>query len=124
MTLLNLKTVLDYVPSSTNKILYTTQKKYLIDNTINTIKIIDNYFGSIKKKYNLQKELIYPINYTESLEQIIINIELIGLMYKAILNSIDINPSDILSQLLEIYFKKIDVFIKYPSNWIRSKPAI
>ena len=31
MTLLNLKTVLDYVPSSTNKILYTTQKKYLID---------------------------------------------------------------------------------------------
>ena len=60
MTLLNLKTVLDYVPSSTNKILYTTQKKYLIDNTINTIKIMDNYFGSIKNKYNLQKELIDP----------------------------------------------------------------
>ena len=126
MTLLNLKTVLDYVPSSTNKILYTTQKKYLIDNTINTIKIMDNYFGSIKNKYNLQKELIDPINYTESLEQIIINIELIGLMYKAILNSIDVSPSDIikLSQLLEIYFKKIDVFIKYPSSWIGSKPAV
>ena len=126
MTLLNLKTVLDYLPSNTNKILYTTQKKYLIDNTINTIKIIDNYFGNIKNKYNLQKELIDPINYTESLEQIIINIELIGLMYKAILNSIDIPPIKIikLSQLLEIYFKKIDVFIKYPSSWIGSKPAI
>ena len=126
MTLLNLKRVLDYVPSNTNKILYTTQKKYLIDNTINTIKIIDNYFGSIKKKYNLQKELIYPINYTHSLEQIIINMELIGLMYKGVLNVIDINPSEIikLSQLLDIYFKKIDVFIKYPSNWIGLKQAV
>ena len=47
-------------------------------------------------------------------------------MYKAILNSIDVSPSDIikLSQLLEIYFKKIDVFIKYPSSWIGSKPAV
>lgn len=124
--LINLKTVLDYVPSNNNIILYRNQKDYLINNITNTIKIIDKYIDSIKNKYNLQKILSYPIKYTNSLEQIIINIELIEIMYKFILNNVDINSSDIikLSQLLDIYLKKIDIFIKHPSSWIGSEPAI
>ena len=124
--LINLKTVLDYVPSNNNIILYRNQKDYLINNITNTIKIIDKYIDSIKNKYNLQKVLSYPIKYTNSLEQIIINIELIEIMYKFILNNVDINSSDIikLSQLLDIYLKKIDIFIKYPSSWIGSKSAV
>jgi len=124
--LINLKTVLDYVPSNNNIILYRNQKDYLINNITNTIKIIDNYIDSIKNKYNLQQVLSYPIKNTYSLEQNIINIELIELMYKFILNSVDIIPIDIikLSQLLDLYLKKIDVFIKYPSSWVGSEPAI
>lgn len=124
--LINLKTVLDYVPSNNNIILYRNQKDYLINNITNTIKIIDNYIDSIKNKYNLQQVLSYPIKNTYSLEQNIINIELIELMYKFILNSVDIIPIDIikLSQLLNLYLKKIDVFIKYPSSWIGSEQAV
>ena len=78
--LINLKTVLAYVPSNNNIILYTNQKDYLIDNITNTIKIIDNYIDKLKNKYNLQKVLSYPIKHIYSLEQTIINIELIELI--------------------------------------------
>ena len=47
-------------------------------------------------------------------------------MYKFILNNVDILPQEIikLSQLLDLYIKKIAVFVKYPSKGIHIQTAI
>ena len=124
-TLLKLQAIYEFKPSEDNNSLYINQTKYLVDQLSNTLILIDKYTNNLKDTYKLNKVLDYPIKSGNSLEQHIINIQLIQLIYNYVLDS-TIEPDDILkyAELLKLYFNKIDTYIKYPSNWIGSSPAV
>ena len=124
-TLLKLKAISEFKPTPDKHTLYNNQINYIVEHLSNTILLINKYTTKLKDTYKLNKILDYPIKITHSLEQHIINIQLIQLTYNYILNS-EIEPIDIIKyvQILTLYFNKIATYINYPSNWVGAERAV